>query len=149
MKRKGLLLLVLLAVCLSACTSPEREANEANRALWVSQGIRHYRFDLKIGCNCPWAGMMPVKVEVRDGEIISMTASNGGDITPYQDTFRKHGTVESLFTTVSDAITQGVYKLEVSYDPAYGFPASIRIDRARTMTDDVTGYYVTGFEVLP
>jgi hypothetical protein len=39
--------------------------------------------------------------------------------------------------------------LEVTYDPIYGFPASIRIDRTRAMTDDAIGYYVTGFDVLP
>ena len=93
--------------------------------------------------------MMPVAVEVQDGDILSMVASNGGDITPYLDTFRPHATIEGLFDTVDSAISKGVYKLEVSYDATYGYPASIFTEQSRTMTDDTTGYYVTDFEVLP
>ena len=41
--------------------------------------------------------MMPLAIEVKDGEIVSMAASNGEDISPYMETFSKHATIESLF----------------------------------------------------
>lgn len=128
---------------------PQRQAYKQNLSLWESQAIRHYRFDLKVGCNCPWYDMMPLTVEVQNGEIVSMVASNGGDITPYLDTFRPHGTVERLFDTVDSVISMFTYRLEVKYDATYGFPTSIVIDPYRTITDDEMGYYVTNFEVLP
>ena len=92
---------------------------------------------------------MPLSIEVKNGEILSMTASNGEDITPYMDTLRPHGTIESLFNTVNSSISIFMYRLEVIYDTTYGFPTSIIIDPYRAISDDAIGYYVTDFEVLP
>jgi hypothetical protein len=131
------------------CGSPQRPAFERNLALWQSQDIQHYRFNLKIGCNCPWYDLMPLMVEVKHGGIVSMVASNGGDITPFLETFRKHGTIDSLFDLLDGATSTRVYRLEVQYDSTHGFPTSIVIDPYKMITDDATGYYVTDFEVLP
>ena len=149
MKRTGLIFLVLLAVFLSACNTAQRRDLTQNRSLWESKAIQHYRFNLNIGCNCPWYKIMPVTIEVKNGEILSMVAGNGGDITPYLNTFRPHGTIESLFDTVDSAISRRVYKLEVQYDATYGFPASIVIDPSHMVYDDESGYYVTEMAVLP
>jgi hypothetical protein len=149
MKRIGWILLIFLAALLSACGTSQRPALERNRSLWESQAIQHYRFHLKIGCMCPWYSMMPLTVEVKNGEILAMAASNGGNISPYLDTFRPHGTIESLFDTVDSAISRGVYRLEVQYDATYGFPSSIVINPSRMVYDDETGYYVTDLVVLP
>jgi hypothetical protein len=149
MKKLGLIFIILLVAFLTSCSSQNREAYEKNLALWESKAIQHYRFNLKVGCNCPWYSLMPLKVEVKNGEMLSMVASNGGDITPFQDTFRPRGTVEGLFDTVYAAMIRGAYKLEIKYDGTYGFPASTVIDQSRMMTDDAIGYYVTDFEVLP
>jgi len=150
MKKIALLCLVFFisAACLSMCSPAERQAFEKNRALWESQAIQHYRIHFTIGCNCPWRELMPLTVEVQDGEIVSMVASNAGDISNYLDTFRRHATIESLFELVDSSIAK-VYKLAVQYDATYGFPTSTVIDPYRWITDDATGYYVTDFEVLP
>ena len=147
MKKPGVIFLVLLAAFLSACGPSQRPALHHTRALWESQAIRHYRFNFRIGCMCPWAAMMPLTVEVQDGAIVSMVGRNGADITPYLDTFRPHATIESLFDLVDSAISRRVYSLEVQYDPTYGFPASIIINPSRLVMDDETGYYVTNLEV--
>ena len=149
MKKLSAIFLIFLAAFLSACGASQRPALQHNRSLWESQSIQHYRFNFRIGCMCPWNALMPLTVEVQNGEILSLTASNGGDITPYLDTFRPHATVERLFDLVDSAIARGVYKLVVQYDPTYGFPASIVIDPSRMIMDDETGYYVTNFKVLP
>jgi len=117
--------------------------------LWESQDIQHYRFNLEIGCNCPWYDLMPLSIEVQNGEIVSMTASNSGDMTPFLDTFRQHGTIEKLFDLLDSSTSTRVYKLEIQYDPAYGFPTNIVIDPYKMIADDATGYYITNFEVLP
>jgi Family of unknown function (DUF6174) len=149
MKKIGWIFLIILVAGLPACSSPERQAYEKNHTLWESQAIRHYRIHFEIGCMCPWAAMMPLTVEVLDGEIVSMVAKNGGDMSNYLDTFRQHATIESQFVTVDSAISKRVYKLAVQYNATYGFPTSIVVDPSRMMTDDATGYYVTDFETLP
>ena len=149
MKKPVVIFLIFLAAFLAACGPSQRPALVQNRALWQSQAIQHYRFDLKIGCFCPWSGLMPLTIEVKNGMIVSMVGRNGADITPYLDTFRAHATVDSLFDLVDSAISRRVYSLAVQYDPKYGFPASIIINPSRLVMDDETGYYVTGLEVLP
>jgi hypothetical protein len=149
MKKNNLILLVFMVVFLSACTLSQRPAYEKNHSLWEAQAIQHYRFKLEIGCNCPWHDMMPLSVEVQNGETVSMAASNGEDITPYMDTFGSHGTIESLFRTVDSSISMFIYRLEVQYDATHGFPVSIILEPYRAMTDDAIGYKVTDFEVLP
>jgi hypothetical protein len=151
MKKIFLLCLIIFitTACLSTCGSPQRPAFERNLALWQSLDIQHYRFHLEIGCNCPWRSMMPVSIEVKNGGIVSMVASNGGDITPFLETFRKHGTIDSLFDLLDGTTSTRVYRLEVQYDSSYGFPTNIVIDPYKMITDDATGYYVTDFEVLP
>jgi hypothetical protein len=149
MKKPGVIFLIFLAAFLTACGASQRPALVQNRSLWESQAIQHYRFNFKIGCFCPWNALMPLTIEVKNGEIIAMVASNGGDITPYLDTFRAHATIESLFDLVDSAISKRVYRLVVQYDPKYGFPASIVINPSRMIMDDETGYYVTNLEVLP
>ena len=149
MKKTGAIFLVFLVAFLTACGASQRPTLVHNRSLWEAQAIQHYRFNLTVGCFCPWNALMPLTIEIKNGEIVSMVASNGGDITPYLDTFRAHATIESLFDLVDSAISKRVYKLVVQYDPKYGFPASILIDPSRMITDDETGYYVTNFEVLP
>jgi hypothetical protein len=141
--------IVIILTVQSLRFAPQRQAYKQNLSLWESQAIHHYRFDLEIGCNCPWRNLMPLTVEVRNGEIVSMVASNDGDITPYLDTFRPHGTIESLFDRVDSAISMSPYKFEVQYDATYGFPTLIIIDPYRMITDDAIGYYVTNFVVLP
>ena len=149
MKKRGLIFLIFLLAFLPACGASQRPALQHNHSLWESKAVQHYRFNLKIGCICPWSALMPLTIEVKNGEIISMTASNGGDISPYQDTFRQHGTIESLFALVDAAISRRVYRLEVQYDATYGFPTSIVIDPSHMIMDDETGYYVTNVEFLP
>jgi hypothetical protein len=149
MKKTGLIFLVFLAAFLSGCGGAAHKALEENQSLWESRAIHHYRFNLVVGCNCPWRDLMPLVVEVENGEIRSMVASSGADITPYSDTFRKNGTIENLFETVDSAISRGAYKLEVQYDATNGFPVSIVVDPSRMATDDAKGYYVTNFEELP
>jgi hypothetical protein len=149
MKKLGAIFLIFLATFLAACGASQRPALQHNRSLWESQAIQHYRFSLNVSCLCPWVALMPLTIEVQNGRILSMVASNGGDITQYQDTFRQNGTIENLFDLLNSAISKRVYKLVVQYDPKYGFPASIDIDPSRMIIDDETGYYVTNFEVLP
>jgi hypothetical protein len=149
MKRIGWILLICLVALLTACSSAERQAFEKNQAVWEAQAIPHYRFHFKMGCMCPWYNLMPLTVEVQDGRIVSMIASNGGDTAPYLDTFRRYATIESLFGTVDTAISKRVYKLEVQYDATRGFPTKIVINPSKMIMDDETGYYVTDFEVLP
>ena len=123
---------------------------QVNREKWESQNITHYRFDLNIGCFCPifW-GKMPVTVEVKEGEIISMVDGNG---FPLDESFSKEiedtGTIENMFELIQKGISDA-FSVGISYDSKYGFPVSIEFDWDRRIVDDESTYEITNFEILP
>ncbi len=148
MKKKTLLIVVLsLSLILSACGG--KSELDQNRAKWVSAGISHYRFDLTISCFCPFRDLMPVSVEVQNGQTVSMTDVNGQALpADFNSTFEQAGTIEGLFAIAEENLANAD-EVGVTYDAAYGFPASIVVDRIKLAMDDEISYYVENFEVLP
>lgn len=161
-------LLVLLAGCGADATGEQRSdgpqprdpppAADALRAQrraqwegahqqWIAQGITHYRFTISTLCLCGSRADPPITVEVRDGQPIGGVRAMTGkriDVTA----FGNSATIEQLFTVVDEVIDQYPDKLTVTYDPRFGYPASIGIDREKRATDDEVYYTVKAFEVL-
>jgi hypothetical protein len=147
MKKFLLIPAVLLLFACSLFFPASRELNQ-NREKWEAMDIHHYRFNLRIGCFCPFNEQMPLTIEVKDGEAISITASNGQDIAPNLETYMKSASVEALFDIIQSAMKSGADDIKVTYDDHYGFPTSINIDNIKMAVDDEIGYYVENFEVL-
>ncbi len=136
----------LLCLALIGCAA--RNELRANQQKWTEQKITHYRFELTIGCNCPWRNLMPLKVEVKDGEILSMTDKDGQPIpASYAETFTRAASLEKLFEILAQALGSAS-QVKVEYDSDYGYPKSIVIDRSKAVLDDEIGYYVENFVVL-
>ena len=149
MKKTALIFLIFLVAFLSACSSTDSQTYNNNFSLWQSKAIAHYRFNLKIACTCAWSALMPLTVEVQKGEVVSISASNGADVSPYLDSFSQYDTVQRLFDRVYISISREESRLKVKYDRVYGFPAAIEVDPNSPIQDVASGYYVTNFEVLP
>jgi hypothetical protein len=152
MMKKILLPVALISVLIliMACSlfSPANRELDRNRTRWQEKNIQDYRFALDIGCMCPWYEQMPLTIEVRNGEVASITAANGEDISSYLETYNKHDTIDELFDTIKFAIQNGADEIKVYYDPDYGFPTSILINPMKNAFDDETGYTISDFEVL-
>ncbi len=93
--------------------------------------------------------IVPVAVEVQNGQVISMTDVNGRPLpADFRATFEQAGTVERLFAVAEENLANAD-QVEVKYDAQYGFPASIVADRIKLAADDEISYYVESFEALP
>jgi hypothetical protein len=149
MKKQALLVIALVALLVSACSPASQSPLDRNRALWEAQGIRHYRFDLTIGCFCVFNDQMPLTIEVQDGQVVSMSAAGGADIGDFRDFYSGFDTLEKLFDTIAEAVAGQAQTLEVQYDPTYGYPASIYVDPEELVADDEVGYDVANFQILP
>jgi hypothetical protein len=136
----------ILLLALTACTPGSVLA--PNQQKWANQKITHYRFELSIGCFCAWHDLMPLKVEVKDGQIVSLT-DNSGQPTPanFADDFNKSATVEGLFN-ILDSVQGKAQEVRVEYDGTYAYPKSIFIDYVKDAMDDEIAYTVENFEVL-
>ena len=140
------LTIFVLFLALTGCAA--KTTLRENQQKWAAQNVTHYRFELTIGCNCPWRSLMPLKIEVKDGQVISMTDNNGQPIPAnYAGTFNKAASIESLFAILDSAIGSAS-KVTVEYDPDNGYPKSIVIDYSKLVYDDEIGYYVKNFEVV-
>ena len=143
--------LLLLALILAACSAGGSELNR-NQSMWQDTGINHYRFQLNVGCFCLFRSQMPMTVEVKNGEIVSMTDVNGEAFPlddPMSEFVLKYATIDRLFSELESDSVREADNLTVSYDPTYGFPAEVAIDFIELAADDELYLSVSAFEPRP
>jgi hypothetical protein len=139
--------ITILALILSACGAPTEF--EQNRSKWDEQGARHYRFDLRVGCFCPYMGEMPVTITVLGGEMASVVGSDGRPASDELLLFVENfNTIDKIFDTLDKALNGGADQVDVEYDSTYGFPTKISIDYIKMAVDDEMGFEITNFEEL-
>jgi hypothetical protein len=158
------LLLLVLAIVLSACTAianasePKSEVQQA-REKWEAAKISHYRFNLGIGCFCVFSQDMPLVVEVKDGQVVSMQYQSGKQVdTNLVDYFNRFTTIDKIFDEIEngfkveanvDPAAEKADEIKVTYDETYGFPTQVSIDFIKEAADDELGLTISNFEKLP
>jgi len=149
MKKLTLLILVLI---LSACSTGAGTELSRNQSKWQDAGISHYRFKLTVGCFCAFRSLMPMTVEVQNGEIISMIDANGEAFPltdPMSEFVLKYATIDRIFSELDSDSVRNADKLTVTYDSTYGFPSDVSIDFIELAADDELYLSVSAFEALP
>lgn len=141
----GVLLAGLLSITVAACDSPfglgdgEGQRLEDNRARWAARGFASYDLTVQRLCFC--GSVEPVRVEVRNGQPLSVVFAATGEPVPMAASFP---TVPGLFDIVEDAIERDAHELDVDYDPALGVPVRIEIDyEENTIDEEVTWVVVS------
>ncbi|MCK6539726.1 MAG: DUF6174 domain-containing protein, partial [Anaerolineales bacterium] len=123
-----------------------------NRSRWQDAGVSHYRFQLGVGCFCPVGGIMPMTVEVKDGEVVSIVDVHGNAFPasdPMSEFILKYATIDRIFSELESDSVREADKLTVAYDSTYGFPSQIDIDFIELAVDDELSISVSAFEPLP
>ena len=144
------MLLLVLALVLAACSAVPQSELARNRDKWDAAGIGSYRMNLFIGCFCGFTEKMPLTVEVRSGEVVSMTYDDG---TPVGDDmnrefFDRFATIDRLFDDMQSGQTSKADKVEATYDAAYGFPSQVNVDAIQNAVDDEYSVQISNFEAL-
>lgn len=146
------IILLLLALILAACSASGGSELSRNQSKWQDAGIDHYRFDLGVGCFCPVGDIMPMTVEVLNGEVVSIIDVNGDAFTsthPMSEFILRYATIDRIFSELNSDSVQEADKLTVSYDPTYGFPSEVSIDFIELAADDELYLSASAFEPLP
>lgn len=142
--------LVILALILSACSlMPASEFNQ-NLAKWHQADLSHYQYDLVIGCFCPFSQDMPLTIEVKDEVVVSITRADGTLIDSSNMNYQyyvPYAILDGLFAELKTEMTEAD-EITVTYDPLYGFPVNVAIDRIKLAMDDELSLQVINFEVL-
>jgi hypothetical protein len=148
-------LFLLPVVLAAACSSPtdrsdiprgERERLEQNLALWRAQGYDSYRFEYRHRCFCPPAVTEPVNILVRGGAKVSVTYVTTGLAVP-REHLDQYLTVEELFALARQALAEAA-SVNVSYDPALGYPTLLEIDWRREIADDEGSHQAASLQAL-
>jgi hypothetical protein len=130
----------------SARTEQELELAR-NRQRWASAGVHDYEFDFRRSCFCAPDATQQVHIVVRQDVIVSVVrASDGQPATTSNSAWPR---VDELFLDVQQRLEQKIERLEVSYDPAYGYPRSIVADIALRAADDEYALTAENLRRLP
>jgi len=147
---------IVLAACSAAPTQPViplTPAPFAEHQVWEDAGIDHYRFELTLSCFCAFRDHMPLTIEVKGGEVLSITRADGQAVTsddPNYEFYLTYGTIDELFTKIESAKADPeAGEVTVTYDPAFGYPVDAAIDYIELAADDEMYLTVSGFEALP
>ena len=113
------IILLVLALLLAACSGGVSPDFDKNLAKWEGANITNYRYTLSIVCFCAFRSDMPLTIEVKNGEVISMTDGNGNPVTtthPAYAEFESYSTIERLFLNLKADLTGEADDVAVTYD---------------------------------
>jgi hypothetical protein len=122
-------------------------AADTPSVLWQAQGIDNYRYALQVSCSCMVDVTHPVIIEVKGGQVASVTYADDG-MAADPMLFEQYGSVEKLFAIIHEAEAQEPARLDVTYDEVTGVPQSIDIDISEQMADEELYLEISGFEAL-
>ena len=126
-----------LAGCSDLFSPSAKSRLDENRDKWRAQGLNTYTFTLSQFCFCAING--PVRVVVSNGAVINATQISNGQAL---DT-RFVSSIESLFEFIERGIAKHSAVLDVTYDPARGYPVRIVSDGSKSAADDEVTYEVS------
>lgn len=158
--RKLLVLLTVIAFVLAACSAgaqaggdPPQENQteiERNQEKWQNANISHYRYKLNLSCFCVFTQDMPLVIEVKDGEVVSMEYQTGNPIdATNRELFERYATIDRIFSELEADLAGAADEVTVTYDATYGFPTQATLDFVKEATDDELYLTTSDFEALP
>jgi hypothetical protein len=104
---------------------------------WRSHDISSYDFVYHASA---MAGACELLVQVRDDEVESATVKQSCMWLKPKDAL----TIDDVFTTLSKELRESD-EVNATYDPEYGFPTSVDVDRIRNAIDDEWSFGVSDF----
>src|SRR5512138_1418306 len=139
---------VLVLFVLSACSALGNTELKNARSRWEAAKITHYSYQLHVGCFCAFVEKMPLSIEVKDGQVVSMAYKDGTPVSAEeQQMFERYSTIDKLFDFTAESI-QKADEIHVKYDPTYGFPSQVQIDFVRQAADDELTLEASGLKVV-
>lgn len=127
----------------AAASAPLRK----NQQLWADRRPASYQYVLQISCFCPTQITSPVQVTVREGLQPELRHIDSDE--PVQASFFAQAVpIEGMFAIIQTAQDNRAARLDVRYDPAYGYPSQVAIDGGFEIADDEISYTISQFSPL-
>ena len=138
---------VMAVGCTDASTGSSSGATtqlDSARDRWEGHDLQNYTFQFRWVCFCMREYVQPARLTVRDGMIVSGVDPESGEaLEPDRlDDFR---TIDELFGDIEQAIADSAEEVRLSFDPMWGFPNDVYIDRSRMIADEERGWIIESF----
>ena len=152
--KKLIFLIAVAALALAACASgASANQNQSelsqNQQKWQDANISHYRYNVAISCFCIFSQDMPLIIEVRDGQVVSMEYASGNEIdAANREYFQRFETIDKVFEQLQKDIGGEADEVVATYNANYGFPEEVKIDYVLEATDDEIWLTISDFESL-
>jgi hypothetical protein len=105
-----------------------------NRQRWMSAQLHDYEFDYQLSCFCTVEATEPVHIVVRGDVVASVVRRRDG--LPAGARYGGWPRVDELFADASRLLAQNAARLDITYDPTYGYPREIIADVELMTADD-------------
>lgn len=145
------IILLALAIILTACSVAAPSELDKNLSKWEDANISHYRYTLFIGCFCVFMDQMPLTIEVKDGEVVSITRADGAKVDTtdnFYEFYQPYSTIDRIFLKLEADLTGEADEVAVTYDSTYGFPVNVSVDVIKEAIDDELSLQISNFEIL-
>jgi heat shock protein HslJ len=106
---------------------------QSARKKWNSNSGQYYTVQSQRICFCLPEMSAVMNISVLDNSVLSAIDTNSGEIIS-KEIQEEIQTVESLFTLIEKAITDGI-SIEVTYNEAFGYPEMTKIDVEQIAAD--------------
>ena len=141
----------MVGLCLSAaCGGPadpsdEQQLLNENRGRFSSMVGASYAYDYSNVCFCLVDTTRPVRVVVRDRQVVSVTSIDDGAPVP-RERWGDYLTVEQIFDAIQEAFDQNAASVRAVYDERLGYPRDVFIDLDERLADEERGFIVDNLQ---
>ena len=126
-----------------------------NRAKWENKKIAHYRMVLNLPYSSGQYTRLPLTIEVKDGYPVLINDVNGKTVQSTDEDFAgeffsgsEEFTIEGLFSIAEKTFLDNPPEITVTYDPEYGYPATIYVNPYKEPCCQEYSYDILSFEIL-
>ena len=143
---------LLLGITGCSITTPTARSDaerdlQRNRQRWAGAGIRDYEFDFRRICFCLTEVTERVHIVVRNDVVTSVVRVRDGQ--PASTAVGAWPRVNDLFDEIQRRIDEGAERLDVTYDPALGYPRTVAADVILMAADDEYWLTAENLQRLP
>jgi len=145
------IILFALTLILAACSQGVSAELDQNIEKWERANASHYSYTLFISCFCAFTEDMPLTIEVKDDQAVSITRADGSLVDPGDpalETYNQYSTIDRIFSELQADLNGGADEVIVTYDATYGHPLTIAIDHIKEAIDDEISLEISNFAVL-
>ncbi len=127
-----ILSLIQFMSCSNNSTAP---STNFYRDLWERTSTDQYVLEQTLQCFCLNGGRQAKFIFYNSDQIVYAIYTDTNEEIP-ENQISRYKSIDELFEFIDDMKKRNPYKLEIEYDPDFGYPTRIYVDRGEMIVDE-------------